>query len=77
MDIFVFKRLDTDFRVFIDIGKNEDNFLKNEFNIKEAEYDWIYSFNEVSKELTVDLPRWTLKTPTYTIPKKSIWDHRF
>ena len=54
MDIFVFKRLDTDFRVFIDIGKNEDNFLKNEFNIKEAEYDWIYSFIE---ELTVDSPR--------------------
>ena len=75
MDVRVFKRLNTYFCVFI--GNNEDNFLKNEFNIKEAEYDWIHSFNEVSKELTVDLPRWTLKTSTYTIPKKSIWDHRF
>ena len=55
MDIWVLKRLDTDFYVFI--GNNEDNFLKNEFNIKEAEYDWIQSFIE---ELTVDLPGRTL-----------------
>ena len=55
MDIRVLKRLDTDFYVFI--GNNEDNFLKNEFNIKEAEYDWIQSFIE---ELTVDLPGRTL-----------------
>ena len=55
MDICVFKRLDTYFCVFI--GNNGDNFLKNEFNIKEAEHDWIHSFNE---ELTVDFPRWTL-----------------